>query len=77
MMKTTQNNYCQTAAHWFNTAIRGGLYYNLGYDWDNVLPGAAAVLVGMNIQPVAQGAKAYLEGFILEKWQVGSLKAPG
>jgi hypothetical protein len=52
-----------------------GLRYSLGYDWDSVLPGAAAVLASLNLQPVALTAKSYVEGFILATWQVKTTSA--
>jgi hypothetical protein len=48
----------------------------LGFDWDTVLPGAAAVLVTSDIQPAAKQASAWLEGYILAKWEDTSSLCP-
>lgn len=38
---------------------------------DSVLPGAAALLLSINVSPdVTATAKQYLSGYILRKWQV-------
>jgi len=42
----------------------------------SVMPGVAAVLVSIDLEPVAQVAKTYLEGYVLAKWQDTSSVCP-
>jgi hypothetical protein len=44
--------------------------YGLGYDWDSVMPGVAAVLVTLKLDGVSEVAQTYLEGYVLAKWEV-------
>lgn len=44
--------------------------YGLGYDWDSVMPGVAAVLVPLKLEGVSDVAATYLEGYVLAKWEV-------
>lgn len=50
------------------------LRYGLGYDWDSTAPGVAAVHVAMNTPGIAGAARAYLEDYILQKWEVRWLR---
>lgn len=50
--------------------------YALGYDWDTVLPGAAALLATMNVPGVSDTAKGWLESYILAKWEDTSSRCP-
>lgn len=43
--------------------------YALGYDWDTVLPGAAALLTTLKVPAVSEEAAGWLEGYILAKWE--------
>lgn len=62
---------CPEAIATFNAAMKiNNMKYGLGYDWDSVMPGVAAVLVTMKLEPVAEVAKTYLEGYVLAKWEV-------
>lgn len=45
------------------------LRYGLGYDWDSTMPGVAALVISLNLG-VASAAQQYLEGYILQKWEV-------
>lgn len=42
----------------------------------SVMPGVAAVLVSIDLEPVAKVAKTYLEGYVLAKWQDTSSVCP-
>ncbi len=67
------SSYCGEAADRFTSAIRiNNMKYGLGYDYDAVIPGVAALAVAINLQPVAPVAKMYLEGYVLAKWEVRS-----
>jgi hypothetical protein len=62
---------CPDAVSWWNNAMNvNNLRYGLGYDWDSTLPGAAAVFISMSTPGVADAAKQYLEGYVLQKWEV-------
>jgi hypothetical protein len=50
--------------------------FALGYDWDNVLPGAAAVAVSIKLDGVAEQAQMWLEGYLLSIWQDKDNKCP-
>lgn len=64
---------CPEAIATFNGAMQiNNMKYGLGYDWDSVMPGVAAVLVTMKLEPVAEVAKTYLEGYVLAKWEVSA-----
>lgn len=62
---------CQTPPPQINN-----IKYALGYDWDTVLPGAAALLVSLDLEPVSKVAAGWLEGYILAKWQDTESKCP-
>ncbi|KAF8073058.1 celI [Scenedesmus sp. PABB004] len=67
---------CPSASKWFDTAMGvNNLRYGLGYDWDSVMPGAAALAVSLGL-PQAAAAKTYLEGYILAKWEDVNNKCP-
>jgi hypothetical protein len=40
------------------------------------MPGVAALVVSIDLEPVAAVAKLYLEGYVLAKWQDTSSKCP-
>lgn len=70
------SSMCPTAESWFSKSLgNNNLRYGLGYDWDSTLPGVAALVIGMNLG-VSAAAKDYLEGYILQKWEVSPLHAP-
>lgn len=65
------SSMCPAAERWFTTAMGvNNLKYGLGYDWDSTMPGAAALAISLNLG-VSAAAKEYLEGYILQKWEVG------
>eukprot|EP00775_Hariotina_reticulata_P012172 gene12172-12310_t len=69
--------FCDEAETTFNDAMSiNNMKYGLGYDWDSVMPGVAAVLVSIDLEPVAKVAKTYLEGYVLAKWQDTSSVCP-
>lgn len=62
---------CSSAVQWFNTVMNtNSLRYGLGYDWDSTFPGVAALVISMNLTPLVDQARQYLEGYILTKWAV-------
>jgi hypothetical protein len=62
---------CPEAIATFNGAMKiNNMKYGLGYDYDSVMPGVAAMLVTLKLEPVAEVAKTYLEGYVLAKWEV-------
>jgi hypothetical protein len=66
---------CPEAIATFNGAMKiNNMKYGLGYDYDSVMPGVAAVLVTLKLEPVAEVAKTYLEGYVLAKWEVRGVK---
>lgn len=69
--------YCREAVERFQDAMKvNNMKYGLGYDYDAVMPGAAALLVSIKLDPVAPVAKNYLEGYVLAKWEDTSSKCP-
>lgn len=70
-------SWCGEASDWWNQCMNvNNIRYALGYDWDTVLPGAAAVLVTSNVPGVSDAAKGWLEGYILSKWEDTSSRCP-
>lgn len=70
-------DFCDEAVERFNGAMSiNNMKYGLGYDWDSVMPGAAALLVSIKLDPVDAVAKTYLEGYILGKWEDTSSVCP-
>lgn len=68
---------CSSAVQWFNTAMNtNSLRYGLGYDWDSTFPGVAALVISMNLTPLVDQARQYLEGYILTKWAVRDTEGP-
>jgi hypothetical protein len=68
---------CADAAKYWGECMKvNNVKYALGYDWDTVLPGAAALLVAGQVEPVATEAAAWLEGYILAKWQDTESECP-
>ncbi|WIA30941.1 hypothetical protein OEZ86_000991 [Tetradesmus obliquus] len=65
---------CPEAQRALTAALSSNLASNLGYDWDNVLPGAAALMLSMGLETSA--AKQYLDGSILSKWKNTNNKCP-
>jgi hypothetical protein len=62
---------CPEAITTFNAAMKiNNMKYGLGYDWDSVMPGVAAVLVTLKLDGVSEVAGTYLEGYVLAKWEV-------
>lgn len=61
---------CPAAAKYWNQCMKiDNIKYALGYDWDTVLPGAAALLTTLKIDTVSEQAAGWLEGYVLAKWQ--------
>lgn len=72
MCKYEGDHYCDEATSAWKTAIAiNNMKYGLGYDWDSVMPGVAALMVAIDLEEVAPVAKMYLEGYVLAKWEVG------
>jgi hypothetical protein len=70
-------SYCRAAAQaWDDCMQINNIKYALGYDWDTVLPGAAAVAVTIKLDGVAEQAKTLLEGYLLSMWQDKDNKCP-
>ncbi|WIA11041.1 hypothetical protein OEZ85_011194 [Tetradesmus obliquus] len=65
---------CPEAQRALTAALSSNLASNLGYDWDNVLPGATALMLSMGLETSA--AKQYLDGSILSKWKNTNNKCP-
>ncbi|WIA40308.1 hypothetical protein OEZ86_013679 [Tetradesmus obliquus] len=69
--------FCDEAVSQFNGAVSiDNIKYGLGYDYDAVMPGVAALVVSIDLEPVAAVAKLYLEGYVLAKWEDTSSKCP-
>lgn len=63
------STYCSAAESAWNVARASSSGTSFGYDWDSVLPGAAAVLATVNTG-VSAAARDWLENFVMAKWQV-------
>ncbi|KAI8473823.1 MAG: Six-hairpin glycosidase-like protein [Monoraphidium minutum] len=61
---------CPAAAKYWGECMKiNNIKYALGYDWDTVLPGAAALLVSLKVDGVSEEAAGWLEGYVLAKWE--------
>ena len=77
MCKYAGGEHCEeTKDMWSKCMAVNNVKYALGYDWDTVLPGAAALIVSIKLEPIAEVAKGMLEGYMLSKWQDKSSKCP-
>jgi len=61
---------CGAASRYWDECMRiNNIKYALGYDWDTVLPGAAALLVTLKLGKASEQAAAWLDGYVLAKWE--------